>query len=513
VVLTGLIAALLTVVTACSGGIDGTGYRLGAAVAGTPVPDPVQYVDCTSEILRLGVQVPGALRDKVRFGCAHLQVPLDYSRPHGQMITLAMVRVHDTDNHDVPVQSLLVNPGGPGASGVNLALGILGKLSPQVLQHYDLVGFDPRGVAESGALRCLSDQEKDRISAASPDLRTRAGVQQSAALSRQYARACDRAIGPSLRYYNTVNTARDMDQIRQAVGDDVMNYLGFSYGTELGWTYAHLFPKQVHTFVLDGAVDPQSRNVQDPQTQLKGFESAYGQFAAWCRKSQPCAQLGNPVAAAVAILAGARNRPLTTSLAGRTLTESLASTGIAEAMYSRSEWSTLAEALVAARRGDGTDLLRLADRYNQRQPDGHYSNLIDANSVISCNDAPLRKPPSTAHVVAVAKAWGKRYPIFGADMAGTLLGCTGWQRHRVPIPSPAAATPKPVLVVGNLHDPATPYQGAVHLTKDLGNARLLSWNGEGHTSYLSGSNCIDSAVNAYLIRGALPPDHEVCPAK
>ena len=505
--------AVLAVVAGCTGATDGTGHRLGKAAAGVPVPSPIRFTDCTSRVLQLGVQIPPALHDKVRFGCGQLRVPLDYTRPDGPSIALATLRVHFTENHTAPTQSLLINPGGPGGSGVDLALGILAKLSPDVLKHYDLIGFDPRGVAESGALRCLSDQEKDRLSAASPDLTTSAGVAQSRALSRQYSQACERAIGPSLRYYNTVNTARDMDQIRQAVGDDVMNYLGFSYGTELGWTYAHLFPKQVHTFVLDGAVDPKARNVEDPEIQLMGFESAYDQFAAWCRTASPCSQLGDPVKAAVAVLARARQTPLSTSSSGRPLTESLASTGIAEAMYSREEWSTLGEALLAARNGDGSALLRLADRYNQRQPDGQYSNLIDANSVISCNDSPLRKPPSTAHVVATARAWAKQYPVFGADMAGSLLGCVGWQPHRAPIPSPAAATPRPVLVVGNLHDPATPYAGAVHLTRQLGNARLLSWNGEGHTSYLSGSNCIDSAVNAYLIRGALPPVHQVCPAK
>lgn len=502
--------AALGLVTACSQTLSGTGLRLGAPVAGTPRPRALAFRDCTDQLLSLGAPVPSALKGRVRFGCATMPVPLDYHRPAGPTIKLALVRIHNTENTTRPVQSLLLNPGGPGGSGVNFALGLFGKLPTAVSRRYDLIGFDPRGVDESSPVHCLSNSQKDKLLALSPDLTTRAGVAEQAALTRQLSADCLRTVGPGLRYYNTVNTARDMDQIRQAVGDDVMNYLGFSYGTELGWTYAHLFPEQVHTFVLDGAVDPTQIDNQNSTAQLRGFESAFAQFSAWCRHAPVCDGIGDPTAAVERVFARSRESPLRTG-SSRVLTRSLASTGVLEALYAKSEWPTLASALAGALRGDGSGLLALADEYNHRRSDGSYTNLLDANLVISCNDSPAQRPPTDAQILARARTLATKYPIFGADAAAP--GCLGWQPHRTPVPPPSAATPKPVLVLGNLHDPATPYAGAVDLARGLGHADLLSWNGEGHTSYLEGSSCVDRYVTAYLTIGALPPPHTICPAR
>jgi pimeloyl-ACP methyl ester carboxylesterase len=341
---------------------------------------------------------------------------------------------------------------------------------------------------------------------------TASGIRDEYRLDRQFSHECASEVGPTLRYYNTVNTARDMDQIRQAVGDDVMNYLGFSYGTELGWTYAHLFPQEVHTFVLDGVVDPTQIHNENSIAQLKGFEEAFGQFANWCVKAPVCADLHDPAATAEHLFASTQQTPLATGTP-RKLTSSLASTGVLEALYSKSEWPKLADALTTATRGNGAGLLQLADKYNQRSADGTYQNIIDANATISCNDTAAHKPPSVAKVLARSKVLAKRFPIFAGTGGGSGASCLGWQPHRTPIPPPTAATPKPVLVIGNLHDPATPYAGAVHLAAEMGNAQLLSWDGEGHTSYLNGSSCIDRYVNDYLIHSTLPPKGKVCPAK
>ncbi len=511
-----LIAALaavlaVTTVTACARESAGTGLRVGKGVAGTPRPDAIAFRDCTDQLLSLGVPVPKALKGTIRFGCASLPVPLDYTRPDGPTIKLAVVRIHTTQNTAQPVQSLLVNPGGPGGSGLNFGLGLLGEISPDVPRHFDIIAFDPRGVGESSPVRCLTDAQKDAFLAASPDPMTASGIKAGERLDRQFSHECESTVGPALRYYNTVNTARDMDQIRQAVGDDVMNYLGFSYGTELGWTYAHLFPQEVHTFVLDGVVDPDQVHKENSIAQLKGFESAFGQFAKWCTHAPVCGGLRDPAATAEQLFASTLHAPLATGTP-RELTSSLASTGVLEALYSKKSWPKLADALIAAMHGDGSGLLQLADRYNQRSATGTYQNIIDANATISCNDSAVHKPPNITKILARTKALAKRFPIFGGTgSAGG--GCLGWQPHRTPIPRPTAATPEPVLVIGNLHDPATPYAGAVHLARDLGNARLLSWNGEGHTSYLNGSSCIDHYVNDYLIHSTLPPENKVCPAK
>lgn len=514
--------ALLTL-AACSQTVDGTPTAHGAGPAssssaphpGSSTPGsgpqqlPVTFADCSSIFDAGSIPVPGALRGKVRFGCASIKVPLDYNSPAGQQISLQLVRVHDTDN-TAGLGSLLVNPGGPGGSGVELALGLVGQLSPTILQRFDLIGFDPRGVGLSTPLRCISDSEKDTVNAASPDVLTATGFAQAKALAKQVAQSCTSKYGPALAQYNTVNTARDMDQIRKAVGDDAMNYLGFSYGTELGSIYAHLFPKRVRVAVLDGAVDPLTSGIQAFADQLGGFESAFDQFAADCRTHSPCNSLGNPRQAVYAIVQAAQKQPLGTSNPGeaRKLTSSLALTGVLEALYSQSEWTTLGQALIAAKQGDGKGLLALADEYNQRY-NGRYTNIMDANNAISCND---EKPgPTDAQIRSTAQTWSTKYPMFGLWAAISLFDCQQWQPDRTPVPLPTAPTPTKVLVVGNLHDPATPYQGAIDLAKTMGNAELLSWNGEGHTSYLQGSSCIDNYVNAYLLQQKLPPSGTTCP--
>jgi hypothetical protein len=208
-----------------------------------------------------------------------------------------------------------------------------------------------------------------------------------------------------------------------------------------------------------------------------------------------------------AIVAAARKHPLQTGTS-RPLTVNLALTGVLEALYSRSSWSKLGQALIDAGQGEGSGLLSLADEYNQRY-NGQYSNLMDANLAISCNDS---KPgPSDATVHATAEAWSKKYPMFGTWAAASLFACQSWQPVRTVPALPSAPTPEKVLVIGNLHDPATPYQGAKDLAKTMGNAELLSWDGEGHTSYLSGSTCIDDYVNNYLVSRTLPPKNTTCP--
>lgn len=475
-----------------------------------PSQQKITFSSCDSIFHSSQVPVPSGLDGKITFGCATMQVPLDYGDPSGQSISLELVKVHDSASSS-QLGSLLVNPGGPGGSGFQLALGLTGEINPTILSHFDLIGFDPRGVGLSSPIECISDATKDQLNAASPDVRTPAGFAQAKALAKQTADACSTKYGPALAQFNTVNTARDMDQIRQAVGDAQMNYLGFSYGTELGSIYAHLFPGKIRVAVLDGAVDPLTDGIVSFADQLEGFESAFDQFAADCRKHSPCSSLGNPRQAVYDIVQKATVHPLGTSDSSETrqVTSSLVLTGVLEALYSKSEWGTLGTALIAARNGDGEGLLKLADAYNQRS-NGHYSNIMDANTTISCND---EKPgPTDAQIRATAQSWAKRFPIFGTWASISMFGCQQWQPERTPVPLPTAATPTKVLVIGNVHDPATPYQGAIDLAKTMGNAELLSWDGEGHTSYLQGSSCIDSYVNAYLVDQTLPPAATTCPS-
>ncbi len=485
------------------------GARPGSSAGGAPKQGRADFSDCADHFNLGALSFPAGRRERLSFQCAAVQVPIDYAHPSGKKISLQLVKVHDKRN--TSGNALLINPGGPGGSGVETALGLSPQVSDGVLTHYDLVGFDPRGVGSSTPIRCLSDAQKDTINAAQPDVLTPAGFAQARAQAATAAKACTHKYGGDLADYNTVNTARDMDQIREAVGDARMNYLGFSYGTELGAQYAHLFPGKVRTMVLDGAVNPLTSDITAFADQLQGFEGAFDQFAAWCAKQSSCQPIGDAREAVYNLVSTARKAPIPSGQSSehRSATSSLVLTGVLSALYSQSQWSALGTALIQARAGRSEGLLTLADSYNERF-DGHYTNIADANTTISCNDA---KPgPTNEQVRATAKAWVKRYPMFGLWSAASLFQCQQWQPHRTVPPLPRAnSTPKTILVVGNLHDPATPYQGAKDLARTLGHARLLTWDGEGHTSYLQGSTCIDALVNAYLDAGALPSGGKTCP--
>ncbi|MBN9620075.1 MAG: alpha/beta fold hydrolase [Actinobacteria bacterium] len=475
-----------------------------------PTQPPASFADCKDRIDVGALGLSSTRAAQLSFYCATISVPLDYAQPQGTQIQLQLLKIHSSTD-TTPIGSLLVNPGGPGGSGLDLALGIIGQISDKLLAHFDIIGFDPRGVGQSTPIECLTDQQKDALNAASPDVLTAAGFAQAKAAAKEVASACSSKYGAALAQYDTVQTARDMDQIRQAVGDKQLNYLGFSYGTELGAQYLHLFPTTMRVAVLDGAVDPLTDDITSFANQLQGFESAFDQFAAWCKQQSSCKSLGDPRQAVYSIAAQATKSPIPSSTAGETrkATSSIVYTGVLSALYSKSEWSSLGTALIDAGHGDSSGLFTLADQYNERY-NGHYTNISDANTTISCNDS---KPgPSDATIKATAQSWAKRFPMFGLWSAASLFSCQQWQPQRTVPPLPTApTTPNKVLVIGNLHDPATPYQGAKDLAKTLGNAEVLTWNGEGHTSYLQGSTCIDNYVDSYLVSATLPPAGEVCP--
>jgi TAP-like protein len=246
--------------------------------------------------------------------------------------------------------------------------------------------------------------------------------------------------------------------------------------------------------------------------QIKGFEAAFDQFAADCEQRSACQPLGDPRSAVLALAHQADSHPIPSSTAGetRTATGGTVLSAALYALYSQSAWRPLGEALIDAQHGDSAGLFTILDQFTDRGPDGHFGNLMDAFTVISCNDEAVSEDPTDAQLKAAAVDWAKRYPLFGLIGASSVFSCQPWPRNRQPIPPETAPVAKPILVVGNLHDPATPYRGAVNLTKALGSATLLSWDGEGHTSY-GQSSCVDAAVNTYLISDVLPPAGTTCP--
>ncbi|MCW2541681.1 MAG: Alpha/beta hydrolase [Frankiales bacterium] len=469
----------------------------------------IQFSDCTGQFR---TAIDNSRTKSLEFSCGKLNVPLDYARPTGQQVSLFVLKIHDTEQQPTNrLGSLLVNPGGPGASGVNLAAGLVTSIDQDVLTRFDLVGFDPRGVALSSPVTCITDKQKDQLAGLDPDVRTAAGRATAKAAAAAVVKECKARYGAALAHFNTEETARDLDLLRQALGDDKLNYLGFSYGTRLGAAYAHLFPTKIRVAVLDGALEPQTPELTVDERQAQGFEQAFDQFAADCQRRAACQDLGKPRATVTALVSAADKSPIKSSLPQETrrATGGIVLIAVAEALYNSSAWPELASALIDAKDGDSRGLFALADSYYGRDSStGHYSNLVDSNWAINCNDSRLKI--TDALVAAKAREWIAKYPLFGANMAATLYNCLGWPASGHPLPPAGAVGAPPLLVIGTLHDPATPFSATGLLARAVGSGVVLSRDGEGHTAY-GRSSCITTKVNSYLFTGAVPAGHS-CPA-
>lgn len=450
------------------------------------------------------------------FQCARMLVPFDYAHPgNGKRFSLPVIRLPASDAaHEVG--ALVVNPGGPGGSGVQYAQGARSEFPAALRARFDIVGFDPRGVAGSEpALRCMTGPQLDTFLAIDDMPANTAQLNQIVSASKQYAARCAQNSGPLLPYVGTENAARDMDVLRAALGQAKLTYLGKSYGTYLGAWYAQLFPHRVRALVLDGAFDPDTPALQDDLVQAQGFQVALKAFLTSCLASADCplGAQGSSVQAAEgrlrALVVRSNSRPLASHLGtGQVADGAMLLNGVASALYSRSFWPDLKIGLAGATRGDGSVLLQLADLLVERNPDGTYANLVDADTAISCLDRPF--PRSLAAWQAAARQAAQAAPLFGAPIVWGNLTCAYWPVKSYPRPAIRAAGAPPILVVGTLRDPATPYRWAQALTQDLSSGVLLGWNGDGHTAYGEGSTCVDTIVNDYFVSLKVPRSGMVC---
>ena len=458
------------------------------------------------------------------FECARLLVPFDYARPSWRRFSLPVIKLPAAEPSR-RIGALVINPGGPGGSGVQYALGARSEFPAAVLARFDIVGFDPRGVAASEpALTCTTGPQLDKYLATDDMPANAAQLAEVVAQSKLYAARCAQNSAALLPYVGTQNAARDMDVLRAALGESRLSFLGKSYGTYLGTWYAQLFPHRVRALVLDGAVDPDTPSLQDDITQAEGFQVALRSFAAWCLAAANCPLRGGSgalgpgaaarsVDAAVARLQGlivrANSVPLTNQLGdGQVADGAMLLNGVVSALYSKSLWTDLKTGLAGAFAGNGTVLVELANLLLERNPNGTYANLADADTSISCLDRPW--PRSLAAWQAAASAASRAAPLFGAPIVWGSLTCAYWPVPSYPLPRIRAAGAPPILVVGTLRDPATPYRWAQALAGDLSSGVLLGWNGDGHTAYGEGSPCVDTIVNDYLIDLAVPRSGMVC---
>lgn len=445
------------------------------------------------------------------YRCTSVQVPLSYSDPDGEVIELQVIK-RPADDPDQRIGSLLINPGGPGGSGIDYARAGRGAVSEAVLKRYDLVGFDPRGVGRSDPIECLSDRQKDRYVDANLDPETPEEAAEVIAISTQFGPRCQRRSPELLTEISTAAAARDMDILREVVGDEKLTYLGKSYGTALGTSYAEQFPGRVGRLVLDGAIDPTLSNTELSRGQAVAFDKALVRFAEWCVDESSC-PLGDDPAAGVQriadLLEDLEDQPMK-AMPGRPLTSGQATTAVVGGLYSVDGWEGLVFALQDAFDGDGFALQAMSDWFVERGPSGRYlSNGTDALLAVNCIDRPDRLDPEAT--ADLAQEWSQDAPVFGKVLAWGNLPCYYWPVPAVDAPHEVTVPgAPPIVVVGTVHDPATPYEWAVALADQLEQGVLVAYDGDGHTAYLSGSECVDRAVDAYLLDGVVPPDGIRC---
>lgn len=505
---TALTAAAALLTAGCSGGSSDEGREEGgrssagpsaAAPSGVPEALASQSLDWGRCEGTADSPAPGG-----DWRCATLKAPLDWSEPDGETIDLALIRAEAKG--EKRVGSLLFNFGGPGGSGVSM-MPSYGESVSSLHERYDLVSWDPRGVAASEGVRCRSDEAIDAAETVDSTPDTATEEQAYLKDAADFGKGCQKAAGKLMAHVSTTDTARDMDLMRHVLGDERMHYFGISYGTELGGVYAHLFPKRVGRMILDAVVDPGADTMGHAENQARGFQRALDDYL-----KSTGQEPGEGSRKIAALLERLDAEPLSTSSPGRKLTQTLALTGIVLPLYSKASWPALTSALAAAEEGDGSELLALADGYNERDDSGRYGTTTHSQRVISCLDDKQR--PTAEETKALLPRFEKVSPVFGAFLGWDTAGwCHDWPvpgQHRTPEVSAAGAAP--ILVVGNTGDPATPYEGARRMADELGKdiGVMLTWKGEGHGAYGSGSDCVDSAVDAYLLKGTVPEDGKVC---
>ncbi|MTB88445.1 alpha/beta fold hydrolase [Aeromicrobium senzhongii] len=440
--------------------------------------------------------------------CTTVEVPIDYEKPDGETLRLAVRRVPATGKGG---SAIFANPGGPGGSAQDFVGYLASELPDSLRRTHDVVGVDPRGVGQSTPLQCLSDRGFDAFIDTDPDPDDQAGIDALARSVRGMGEACRENSGELAAHVSTEEAARDHDIVRAVLGQKKMWWFGFSYGTQLGATYANLFPEKVERMVLDGAVDVSLDPVGQGLGQAKGFQQALTAYLEYCIEKGKC-PVGDSVAEATTTITELMTALGTTPLKvdGRELSQGQAFYGIAMALYSQESWPYLTNALSGLVEGDGRVLLVLSDAYFERKQNGTYANnsgqVIYAVNCMDTDDA-----PDAAQTKALIPKFRAVSPVFGASLGWGVMACHDWPiKATHPQQAVKAEGAPPILVVGTNRDPATPYEWSVAMAEQLESGVLLTREGDGHTAYTSGNECIRKAVDAYFEDGTVPDDGTVC---
>ncbi len=484
-------------------------WRVAAAcVLGVALLAPLPALADTGSTAAGGDGSPLRWRQCDRGECAELTVPLDYANPDdGRTVDVALFRVRATEP-DERIGSLLMNPGGPGASGVDFVRQAAFAIPESIRRRFDLVGFDPRGAGDTVPVKCRRSLDSLFALDFSPD-----GDAEQAALDRalqKLAGDCERRNGDVLPYISSESTVRDMDRIRTAVGDDGLSYVGFSYGTYLGALYAERYPDRVRALVLDGAVDPALDKLQVNLQQAVGFESSLDAFFAWCADDDCAFGDGNAAAAYDRLVRRIDARPLPVD--DRRLGPGELDLAVVSYLYDGElSYESLADGLAAAADGDGAPLLAEADEFTGRRRDGSYSNEQEAFWAIGCLDGPRLGGPEAYR--AAEPEIAAAAPRLGRANLNYDRACAHWPVPPVPAPGPlTGAGAPPILVIGTTGDPATPIQWGRNFAAELDSGVFVEVEGTTHTSFLSLDECVDRLVSRYLVRLDVPADGTKCAA-
>ena len=446
------------------------------------------------------------------FQCATAEAPLDWEAPDQGGIDLALVRKSASGER---IGSLLVNPGGPGGSGYEfIAESLDYAVGPRLKERFDIVGFDPRGVGRSSAVECYDAAQKDEFlyGIVPAERGSDEWITAVREANEDFGATCAERTGDLLANVDTTSAARDLDLLRAILGDEELNYLGYSYGTLLGATYAGLYPEKTGRLVLDGAVDPAASIDEVNVAQSIGFEQSLRAYLADCLAGEECPFSGSVDDAADEVgrlLASVDASPLQGS-DGRQLGADALVIAIIYPLYSPESWPYLSDMFESVMFGEADTALFFADGYYGREPDGTYrDNSIEAFRAVNCLD--YSYDGDVASMRAEAAELAEAAPVIGPYFAYGDIGCDAWpyasETPRGPITAEGAA---PILVVGTTGDPATPYEWAEALADQLDSGVLVTYDGEGHTAYRKSNACVDTAVEAFLIDGVVPDSDPQC---
>ena len=510
--LTGLAAstALLLGLTGCT--LFSSDDSPEAPVTGVESADPDVIGDVEEGLRDFYTQEVSWESCEGSFSCARIEVPLDYTDPGRSSIEIAAIRSDATGDAQ---GTILLNPGGPGGSGVNIVRDSLDFVtSARLREDYDVLGFDPRGVNSSSAVECYTDEEQDlaRQESYPAGLSDEELLPLLTAEATKYADLCAERTGELLGFVDTASAARDMDILRAVVSDEKLNYLGFSYGTQLGATYAELFPERVGRLVLDGAIDPSLSNEEITLGQAVGFENAVRAYVADCQQGSDCPYTGtvDDGVGQIQDLFDDVEREPREARDGRLVPASTFVQGFILPLYDNANWPTLTQAVSAAMDGDPSSMLFLADLSADRRPGGAYAtNTTAAFLSVNCLDYPMTSDP--AQLRADEQELLDASPTFGSFLSYGGVTCAPWKYAPVLEPAPLHAEgADPIVVIGTTGDPATPYAWSTALAEQLDSGVHVTWEGEGHTAYGRSNDCIEDLVDSYFIDGTVPEDGTRC---